>query len=297
MIKKPKWLKSEKLGTKKAGEITRLLRKYNLHTVCESAKCPNRGECFDRGTATFMILGDVCTRNCTFCAVGKNQPLLPPAAKEPENIALLAKELQLKHVVLTTVTRDDLPDGGAAHFASTVKKIREFCGSEISIEVLISDLQGDWDDLQTILNSKPDILNHNVETIARLYPEVRPMADFNRSLNLLQKAKNLSPNILTKSGFMVGLGETDREVIQLLQTLRKADVDIVTIGQYMQPSRQHFTVQRYVDPKTFVYYRKEGEALGFKLIESAPLVRSSYKAERARKFINRLSKEKLEKVN
>jgi lipoic acid synthetase len=289
MKRKPSWLKSKKLGTKKTREITRLLRKYNLHTVCESAKCPNRGECFDRGTATFMILGNVCTRNCTFCAVGKKQQLLPPDPQEPENIAMLSKELNLQHVVLTTVTRDDIADGGAAHFVKTVNKIREYCGSQLSIEVLISDLQGNWNDLVTILDSNPDILNHNVETIARLYQEVRPMAKYQRSLELLKRAKELSTGILTKSGFMVGLGKTDKEVMALLQDLREADVDIVTIGQYMQPSPQHFEVQRYVEPKTFMKYRKEGLAMGFKLVESAPLVRSSYKAEKAREYIIRIS--------
>ncbi|MDY6915951.1 MAG: lipoyl synthase [Candidatus Cloacimonadota bacterium] len=291
MIRKPYWLKSEKLGTKKTSDITRMLRKFKLHTVCESAKCPNRGECFDRGTATFMILGDVCTRNCSFCAVGKNRKPLPVDPNEPENIARLSKELQLKHIVITTVTRDDLPDGGAGHFAKTVKKIREICASQVSIEVLISDLKGDLSDLKTILDSCPDIVNHNVETIPRLYSQVRQMANFDRSLKILEKAKEDQNIELTKSGFMVGLGETDEEVTELLKKLKDAKVDIVTIGQYMQPSKEYFSVKRYVEPKIFEEYRKQGLAMGFKLVESAPLVRSSYKAEKARKYLTRLSKQ------
>ena len=284
-LRKPEWLKSKKLGANKAQTVIHYLREYNLHTVCESAKCPNQGECFERGTATFMILGDVCTRNCTFCAVEKDKKnLLPPDPKEPEAIANLAKKLNLKHIVITTVTRDDLSDGGASQFVETLKKIKEICDKDVSTEVLISDLQGDAEQLQKIIAAAPDILNHNVETVPRLYPKVRPMADYQRSLNVLATAKKLNQNLITKSGLMLGLGEKKNEVLSLMEDLRKAGVDILTIGQYMQPSLKHYPVKEYVHPDVFKYYRLIGEKMGFKIVESAPLVRSSYHAERARKL-------------
>jgi len=284
-LRKPEWLKSKKLGANKAQTVIHYLREYNLHTVCESAKCPNQGECFERGTATFMILGDVCTRNCTFCAVEKDKKnLLPPDPKEPEAIANLAKKLNLKHIVITTVTRDDLSDGGASQFVETLKKIKEICDKDVSTEVLISDLQGDAEQLQKIIAAAPDILNHNVETVPRLYPKVRPMADYQRSLNVLATAKKLNQNLITKSGLMLGLGEKKNEVLSLMEDLRKAGVDILTIGQYMQPSLKHYPVKEYVHPDIFKYYRLIGEKMGFKIVESAPLVRSSYHAERARKL-------------
>jgi lipoyl synthase len=283
-IRKPKWLASKTKGSLKSREILRKLRSYNLHTVCESAKCPNRGECFDRGTATFMILGSTCTRNCTFCAVDKNSDnLFEPDILEPENIAKIVNEMNLKHVVITTVTRDDLTDGGAEQFVKVIQTIREKCSKEVSIEVLISDLQGNDDALQKILDAKPDILNHNVETIQRLYSQVRPMADYNLSLNLLKKAKK--ENILTKSGFMVGLGETKQEIIKLMEDLKKSKVDIVTIGQYIAPSANHYPVKEYIHPDIFSEYKQEGIQTGFQLVESGPLVRSSYFAERAKEFI------------
>ncbi len=278
-LRKPEWLKADSLGSRKTREITRLLRRLNLNTVCESAKCPNRGECFERGTATLMILGDHCTRNCTFCAVEKATSNLPaPDPMEPERVAETARTLKLRHVVLTMVTRDDLDDGGAEHIAKVIRALRDNKG--MTIEMLVSDLQGNADALRTVVDSNPDILNHNVETIERLYPKVRPMADFYRSLNLLKRVKEISPDMLTKSGFMVGLGETREEVIGLLRTLREHDVDIVTIGQYMMPSPRHYQVREYVSPEVFEHYRTEGEKMGFLMVFSAPLVRSSYMAEK-----------------
>ncbi len=279
-LRKPEWLKADSLGSRKTREITRLLRRLNLNTVCESAKCPNRGECFERGTATLMILGDHCTRNCTFCTVEKATSNLPlPDPMEPEKVAETARVLKLRHVVVTMVTRDDLPDGGAEHIAKVIRALRDNKG--MTIEMLISDLQGDVDALRTVVDAMPDILNHNVETIARLYPRVRPMADFYRSLNLLKRVKEIRPDMLTKSGFMVGLGETRDEVVELLGALREHMVDIVTIGQYMMPSPRHYQVREYVSPDTFEYYQTEGEKMGFRLVCSAPLVRSSYLAEKA----------------
>ena len=288
VLRKPKWLKSEKLGAGKAREIIKILRKYNLHTVCESAKCPNQGECFENGTATFMILGETCTRNCTFCAVDKTKRNLEPVdINEPKAIAKLTNELGLEYVVVTTVTRDDLPDGGASQFIELMKQIKEICNSDIAVELLISDLKGDLDLVKKIVTAGPDVLNHNVETVPRLYSAVRPMADFERSLKVLQTAKNTENSILTKSGFMVGLGETKIEVLELMRKLREVDVDIITIGQYMAPSKGHYPVREYVNPDTFTYYKNEGMKMGFKLVESAPLVRSSYHAEQAKNFLSK----------
>ena len=287
-IRKPIWLTSKKLGGRKTRDITKYLRQYKLHTVCESAKCPNRGECFDRGIATFMILGETCTRNCTFCAVDKDKNnLFAPDPDEPSAIARLAKKIGLNHVVITTVTRDDLNDGGASQFMKVIWEIRKKCDKEVSIEVLISDFKGDLKQVERIVQTAPDILNHNIETIKRLYPSVRPMADFKRSLQVLQKARKTDKNILTKSGFMVGLGETKEEVISLMNELRDVDVDILTIGQYIAPSRNHYQVKEYIHPDVFSYYKNEGELLGFKIVESAPLVRSSYHAEKARIFLKK----------
>ncbi len=289
LIRKPKWLKSKKLGSKRAVEIEKLLKKYALYTVCEEAKCPNRGECFNRGTATFMILGERCTRNCTFCAVDKTSKLLPPDPDEPNRIAKLANELKLKHIVVTTVTRDDLPDGGAFQFVNVINQIRKQCDSDVTIEVLTSDLKGDKDAIKSIVDAKPDVFNHNVETCRRLYPKVRPMADYNRSLELLKYVKDLNSDMLTKSGFMVGLGESEKEVFEILDDLRENDVDIVTIGQYMQPTYDHYPVYEYVKPEQFDKYREYAIDAGFKIVESAPLVRSSYQAERARKLLKKRS--------
>ncbi len=286
-LRKPEWLKANRLGNEQANKIRQYLSKFNLHTVCNSARCPNQGECFNRGTATFMILGEVCTRNCRFCAVEKNKALLAPDLLEPSHIADLSKELKLKHIVVTTVTRDDLPDGGASQFVKVLEAIHNTCPSSVTTETLISDLEGNWEALQTIIDAKPTVLNHNVETIARLYPQVRPMADYRRSLQLLKKVKEIDPEIITKSGFMVGLGETEDEVKQLLNDLYEHQVQVVTIGQYLQPSREHIPVKEYVHPDIFEIYRKYGEELGFMFVESGPLVRSSYHAERIQQYITK----------
>jgi len=286
-LRKPEWLRANRLGNEHANKIRQHLSKYNLHTVCNSAMCPNQGECFNRGTATFMILGDVCTRNCRFCAVEKNMPLLPPDPLEPLHIAELSNELKLKHIVITTVTRDDLPDGGASQFVKVLDAIRKKCLKSVTTETLISDLEGNWDALKTIIEAKPTVLNHNVETIERLYPEVRPMADYYRSLELLKRVKEINPEIITKSGLMVGLGESVEEVKKLLRDLYEHQVQVVTIGQYLQPSREHIPVKEYIHPDIFEEYRRYGEELGFIFVESGPLVRSSYHAERIQQYITK----------
>ncbi|NQT65387.1 MAG: lipoyl synthase [FCB group bacterium] len=288
VLRKPVWLKSKKLGARKTREIIKILRKYKLHTVCENAKCPNQGECFENGTATFMILGETCTRNCSFCAIDKTTKNLEPIdINEPKAIAKLSNELGLKYVVITTVTRDDLPDGGASQFIEVIKQIREICDPDVAIELLISDFEGDLDQVKRIVNAGPDILNHNIETVQRLYGVVRPMADFDRSLKVLQTAKITDSSILTKSGFMVGLGETENEVLELMRKLREVDVDIITIGQYMAPTKEHYPVAEYIHPDTFAQYKNESMRMGFKLTEAAPLVRSSYHAEQAKKILNK----------
>jgi len=286
MLRKPEWLKSNKVGSKKAQTMTKFLRQYNLSSVCESAKCPNKGECFEKGTATFLILGDICTRNCSFCAVNKEtKNLQHPDPLEPESIAILTKELALRHVVVTTVTRDDLSDGGASHFAEVVLEIRRH-SPETTIELLISDLNGNWKALESILVTHPDILNHNVETVQRLYPEIRPKANYQQSLELLKKVKAFDPHMITKSGIMVGLGETEHEVFCLMDDLIAAGVNIMTIGQYMQPSRNHYSVKEYIKPETFELYKIIGGEKGFNLVESGPLIRSSYHAENAKNIFN-----------
>jgi lipoic acid synthetase len=288
IARKPVWLKSSKLGTGKALEVIKQLRKYHLHTVCESARCPNQGECFERGTATFMILGPACTRNCTFCAIDKIQKDLQPVdVQEPLSIAKLSRELGLKHIVITTVTRDDLSDGGASQFIEVIKQIRNICDKDVSIEVLTSDFNGDLEQVKNVVKAAPDVFNHNIETVPRLYPQVRPMADFQRSLDVLYTAHCSKPDIITKSGFMVGLGETQEEVLTLMKKLREVEVDIITIGQYMAPSHNHYQVREYVHPNVFSYYKKQGYDIGFKIVESAPLVRSSYHAEKARKLFTK----------
>jgi lipoyl synthase len=283
--RKPSWLKANKLGSKRTNEISSQLRHNHLHTVCQSAQCPNKGECFENGTATFLLLGEVCTRNCLFCAIDKNKPPTNPDENEPKAIGEISRDLQLKHIVLTTVTRDDLPDGGASHFVNTIKEIRKNCMNEITIECLISDLQGNKDALHIILDAKPDILNHNIETVPRLYPAVRPQAIYERSLGIISETRKYSPGLLTKSGIMVGLGETKDEVIQVMSDLRNSGCDILTIGQYLAPTRQHYPVAEYVHPDTFEFYREEGKKMGFLHVESGPLVRSSYHAEKARAYM------------
>lgn len=283
--RKPSWLKANKLGSKRTNELNRQLRHYHLHTVCQSAQCPNKGECFDNGTATFLLLGDVCTRNCLFCAIDKNRQVSEPDSNEPKAIGEISRDLKLKHIVLTMVTRDDLADGGASHIIEVIRQIRLNCGKDITIEVLISDLQGNLQALHSILDAKPDILNHNVETVPRLYPDVRPQAEYHRSLAVISETRKYAPDMLTKSGLMVGLGETKEEVLQVMQDLHTHGCDILTIGQYLAPTRKHYPVAEYIHPDVFAFYHDEGKKMGFLHVESGPLVRSSYHAEKARSYM------------
>ncbi|AVQ46945.1 lipoyl synthase [Clostridium botulinum] len=279
--RKPEWLKIKFQFGDSTKKINALKRSLGLNTVCDEANCPNRLECHNKGTATFMILGSVCTRNCRFCNVktGKAQCV---DKEEPLHVAQAVKELGLKHAVITSVTRDDLEDGGASQFAEVIRAIRKLTPNT-TIEVLIPDLKGNWEALKVILDEKPEILNHNIETISGLYKKVRPEAIYTRSLELLRKVKEIDKSILTKSGFMVGLGEKEEEVIELLKDLRKYQCDIVTIGQYLQPSKEHIELAEYVHPEVFKKYKKIGLDMGFKYIASSPLVRSSYNAAEALK--------------
>jgi lipoic acid synthetase len=275
-LRKPDWLKIKITGDASNFGVEHMLSELSLNTICREANCPNRMECYHKKTATFMILGKVCTRNCRFCNVVKGQSEQVDS-NEPMNIAHAVKKLDLKHIVVTSVTRDDLPDGGAQHFADTITAIRSF-NPGITIEVLIPDLKGDWESLHKIIVAKPDVINHNVETVPSLYNKVRPMAIYTRSVELLRQVKVADDGILTKSGMMVGLGETPAEVEQVMSDLRTVSCDILTIGQYLPPSLQHYPLVEYVHPKVFKFYEELGLKMGFSFIASAPLVRSSYQA-------------------
>jgi len=273
----PPWLKRRIPAGAKLREVTDLLAALELTTVCDGAHCPNRGECFARGTATFMILGDHCTRNCRFCAVEPGDPG-PPRADEPEAVAEASRRLGLRYVVITSVTRDDLPDGGAAHFARTIAAVRAACEGA-RVEVLTPDFLGDTDAIDTVLAARPDVFNHNVETIARLYDAVRPQADYRRSLDVLAYAARRGEGLVTKSGLMVGLGETPDEVRRAMEDLRGVGCEVLTIGQYLAPSSAHVPVARFVEPAEFDRWRDEGLAMGFAAVAAGPFVRSSYHAE------------------
>lgn len=275
-LPKPEWLKKRIPNKRSIEEIAALLRGLSLHTVCEGANCPNAGECFASGTATFMILGDTCTRNCRFCAVKKGEPL-PLDPNEPEHVAEAAQKLALKHIVVTSVTRDDLPDGGASHFAQVTKSLRKACPTS-TIELLIPDLQGNWEALEIIVNEHPDVLNHNVETVPSLYPLVRPQAKYERSIELLRRVKEIDSSIITKSGLMVGLGEQVDEVASVMDDLIGAGCDMLTIGQYLQPSPAHLPIAEYVAPEQFERYKRIALEKGFSFVASGPFVRSSYHA-------------------
>lgn len=277
--KKPDWLRVKAQTGKSTSVVEDVLQRLSLHTVCEQAGCPNLMECFCSKTATFMILGKVCTRNCSFCQVTKGCPETVSSV-EPVHVAQAVKELGLKHVVVTSVTRDDLDDGGAGHFAEVVGQIKEQC-SDVTIEVLIPDFQGDEKALHKVIDACPDVINHNIETVPRLYPKVRPMAVYMRSLSLLQQVKQIEPQIKTKSGIMVGLGETQDEVIQSLQHLRDAACNFLTIGQYLAPSRFHHPVIEYIHPDMFDNYKALALKMGFSHVASGPFVRSSYHAAEA----------------
>jgi len=274
--RRPEWLRARLPGGEGYIEIKRLLRSAGLHTVCEEAHCPNIGECFNQRTATFLILGDVCTRGCRFCNVtkGVTQPIDPG---EPERVALAAQQMGLRHVIVTSVTRDDIPDGGAQHYANTISSIRR-SNPGSTIEVLIPDFGGDIDALSVVIRAMPDIINHNMETVPRLYRVVRPGAMYERSLMLLEQVKKSCPDIITKSGLMVGLGEEFEEMIDVMKDLREVGCEVLTLGQYLSPGRQHLPVQRFYHPDEFEELRVKGRELGFTHVEAGPLVRSSYHA-------------------
>jgi len=274
MSRLPDWLIKR---TPKLENIKKMRPFLNgVHTVCEEAKCPNIGECFSCGTVTFMILGDVCTRNCGFCGVTKGEPG-PVDVDEPRHVAKAAKKLGLKYVVITSVTRDDLPDGGASHFAGTVKELRSL-SSALKVELLIPDFNGSLEALKTVIDSKPDVINHNVEMVPRLYSSIRPSSSYERTLEVLRNIKKIEPRMTSKSGFMLGLGETEDEVRDLLKELKSCGCDVVTIGQYLSPSQYNVKVVEYVRPEKFDEYRDLGLSLGIKKVFSGPFVRSSYKA-------------------
>ena len=267
-------------------KMKKLIDSLQLHTVCESAHCPNRGECFGRGVATFMILGGVCTRQCSFCAVDYGQPA-PPDANEPEHIVEAVKKLGLRHVVITSVTRDDLSDGGADQFAKVITAIRGY-DSAITTEVLVPDFQGAAAALAIVVASRPAIINHNLETVPRLYPRVRPQAGYERSLRLLNNVKFIDRELLTKSGLMLGLGEKRAEVIRVMEDLERVDCDFLTIGQYLRPSRNHHQVVRVVSPLEFEEYKDIAMTMGFRGVASAPYVRSSFRADKMLQGISHL---------
>ena len=278
-LRKPEWIRV-KAGNSagRFGEIKSMLREKKLHTVCEEAACPNIGECFGRGTATFMILGDICTRRCPFCDVGHGQPL-PPNPNEPAELAASVSTLKLNYVVITSVDRDDLRDGGAQHFVDVVRAVRE-ASPKTTIETLVPDFRGRMDIALEILGQAlPDVLNHNMETVPRLYKQARPGADYTHSLELMKQFKARYPNVKTKSGLMVGLGETDEEILDVMRDLRANDVEMLTIGQYLAPSGHHLPVSRYVHPDTFKMYEEEAMKMGFSGAACAPMVRSSYWAD------------------
>ncbi len=274
---KPKWIRRRLPSGPEYQQIRSVVRDSRLHTVCQEAQCPNIWECFSCRTATFLILGSRCTRNCGFCAVAHG-PDSPPDPEEPFRVAEAAERMGLKYVVVTSVTRDDLPDGGAGQFAATILAIKEKI-EDVRVEVLIPDFQGDAGALTTVLDARPDVLNHNLETVPRLYPTVRPQADYRQSLALLRRAKTLAPAIPTKSGLMLGLGETENEIARTLADLRTTGCTMLTMGQYLQPSPEHLPVERYVRPEVFDALKESALRLGFTDVASGPLVRSSYHAD------------------
>jgi lipoic acid synthetase len=274
---RPAWLKVRFLGGENYQELKRIMRSLDLHTVCESARCPNQGECWEHRTATFMILGNLCTRTCGFCAVPSGKPLGPPDEDEPRRVAHAVERMNLRYAVVTSVNRDDRPDGGAAIFAGTIAAIRQRVPG-CKVEVLIPDFRGDWPALAAVIAARPDVLNHNVETVPRLYRRVRPGAVYERSLELLRRAKQMAPAMPVKTGMMLGLGETRAEVLAAMADLAAQGTDLLTLGQYLQPTREHLPVVRFVPPDEFAAYKRLGEQIGLCHVEAGPLVRSSYHA-------------------
>ena len=286
MVVKPEWLRVKAPQWERVGNVKDILRDLNLNTVCEEASCPNIGECFHAGTATFLIMGPACTRACPYCDIDFEKKPKPLDSTEPERLAEAVHRLKLNHVVITSVNRDDLPDGGASQFGRCIEQVRALSPGT-TIEVLIPDLCGNWSALEQILAFKPEVLNHNTETVPRLYKRVRPQGKYDRSLELLQKTRQLAPWIYTKSGIMVGLGETDREVREVMEDLRQVDCDILTIGQYLQPTAKHLGVAEFVTPVQFDAWRQYGEGLGFLQVVASPLTRSSYHAEEVRTLMGK----------
>lgn len=277
-MRKPDWIRMKVPDSARFQEIKQILRENNLHTVCEEASCPNIGECFSGGTATFMILGDICTRRCPFCDVAHGKPL-PPDVNEPENLGRTIAQMRLNYVVITSVDRDDLRDGGAQHFVDCISAVRSH-SPEIKIEILVPDFRGRLDRAMDILTlAPPDVMNHNLETVPRLYKEARPGSDYQNSLSLLKVFGEHHPHVPTKSGLMLGIGETDDEILQVLQDLRDHGVTMLTLGQYLQPSPHHLAVKRFVEPAVFVEFEKKALAMGFTHAACGPMVRSSYHAD------------------
>ncbi len=278
MRRHPDWLKVKIPGGKNYVKMKTLLRSSKLHTICEEAKCPNIAECFGNGTSVFLILGDICTRNCKYCNVKHGIPK-SINLNEPKDVAESVKKLGLKYVVITSVTRDDLKDGGASFFCNTIKEIRNQY-IECKIEILIPDFKGKIESLKKIIDVKPDVINHNIEVVKELFAEIRPEGNYETSINVLKNLKKIEKKIKTKSGFMVGLGENNEQVLKTMDDLKKVNVDFLTIGQYLQPSKNHYEVKKYYSPKEFNEFKKIALLKGFKHVESGPLVRSSYHAER-----------------
>ncbi|MBD2593738.1 lipoyl synthase [Nostoc sp. MBR 210] len=283
---KPDWLRVKAPQWERVGNVKEILRDLALNTVCEEASCPNIGECFNAGTATFLIMGPACTRACPYCDIDFEKKPKPLDPTEPARLAEAVRRMRLNHVVITSVNRDDLPDGGASQFVECITAVRNV-SPHTTIEVLIPDLCGNWDALAIILQANPEVVNHNTETVPRLYRRVRPQGKYDRTLELLQRSRQIAPWLYTKSGIMVGLGETDSEIRQVMQDLRAVDCDILTIGQYLQPSQKHLQVDAFVTPEQFAAWQAFGEELGFLQVVSSPLTRSSYHAEQVRELMER----------
>ena len=288
LLRKPEWMKIKlPADSSRIQGIKAAMRKNGLHSVCEEASCPNLAECFNHGTATFMILGAICTRRCPFCDVAHGRPVAPDA-NEPQKLAQTIADMGLRYVVVTSVDRDDLRDGGAQHFADCIREIRKL-SPNVLLETLVPDYRGRMDVALDITAAEPpDVFNHNLETVPRLYKAARPGSDYQWSLTLLQRFKQMMPHIPTKSGLMLGLGETDEEVIDVMKRMREHDIDMLTLGQYLQPSRSHLPVQRFVHPDTFAWFAEEGYKMGFKNVASGPLVRSSYHADEQAKLVKNM---------
>jgi lipoic acid synthetase len=283
---KPDWLRVKAPQWERVGNVKEILRDLALNTVCEEASCPNIGECFNAGTATFLIMGPACTRACPYCDIDFEKKPKPLDPTEPARLAEAVRRMNLNHVVITSVNRDDLPDGGASQFVECITQVRSV-SPHTTIEVLIPDLCGNWNALELILQASPEVVNHNTETVPRLYRRVRPQGKYDRTLELLQRSRQIAPWVYTKSGIMVGLGETDSEIRQVMQDLRAVDCDILTIGQYLQPSQKHLQVDAFITPEQFAAWQAFGEELGFLQVVSSPLTRSSYHAEQVRELMER----------